>query len=253
VKEMVLTEANGNGNQQIYATTTEDNGIRNTLDEFMKAQEAQNKSINSNLERLLKLVEISGAKDPFPEDKGSSVKGKTTPTNYMIPQLRRPKGFRPDPTTSKRVNFASSSSNVAQKTGTHNTNSYHNCSQEGQYEGDEYTEYDEGDEFSDYPWNINDHEDPFPKQPFPPPLPYHNTNPPPNPPPHPHLILMVIPHQLTNPIIPQTIPHIPNTTTTTTITIPTQISTTSHPLSIPIIPSSTINIKLLLEVPNSIF
>jgi hypothetical protein len=75
VKEVVSTEANGNGNQQIYATTIEVNSIRNKLDEFMKAQEAQNKSINSNLERLLKLAEISGEKDPFPKDKGSSVKG----------------------------------------------------------------------------------------------------------------------------------------------------------------------------------
>jgi hypothetical protein len=53
----------------------------------MKEQDLQNKTISSSLEKLLKLVEDSGAKfqDSLPGDKSSGVKGKDTSQSYKIP------------------------------------------------------------------------------------------------------------------------------------------------------------------------
>jgi hypothetical protein len=81
--------------------------MESALDDFMKAQDAQNKSINSSLNKLLKLAEASGAKmqDDLPEDKGSNTKGKNTSASYQNPQLRRSEHYRGDPNAQKKSQF----------------------------------------------------------------------------------------------------------------------------------------------------
>jgi hypothetical protein len=169
---MVNTGNTGEDVPQIYATAVEVDGLRRTLDKFMKDQETQNNSINNSLEKLLKLAEISGAKlqDTTPEDKGSNTKGKNTSASYQIPQLRKQDTYRADPYMQKRVNFAASSSNLAQKQFTHQYSSqYQPWSQDAQLDDDQYTEfgevpyYDLEQDEDEHPWNLQDHEEPFTK------------------------------------------------------------------------------------------
>jgi hypothetical protein len=53
-----------------YATKVEVDDLKRTFDDFMKSQEAVNKSVNSKLKRLLKLLEDSDItlQDPFSVD-----------------------------------------------------------------------------------------------------------------------------------------------------------------------------------------
>jgi hypothetical protein len=108
---MVNTGNGVDGVPQLYFTTVEVDGIRRTLDKFMKDRETQNNNINISLDKLLRLGELSGAKlqDTIAEDKGSNTKSKNPSTSYQIPQLRT------DTYMQKRVNFVSSSRNLAQK------------------------------------------------------------------------------------------------------------------------------------------
>jgi hypothetical protein len=83
------------------------------------------------------------------------------------------------PMHKKRVNFASTSSTVAHKQLTPHPHAYQPWSLDGHLE-DDYTEYDDGDEYSEHPWNLQENEESFPKQQFiPPPIP--TPNPTPNP------------------------------------------------------------------------
>jgi hypothetical protein len=177
------TGNNGEDNARLYATAVEVDGLRR-LTEFMKDQEAQNKSINSSLEKLLKLAEDSGAKlqDPLPEDKGSNTKGKNANASYQIPRHRRQEYYRGDPSVHKKVNFAPSSSTMTHKPSTPHPSQYQAGSQDGQFEEDEYTEYGETPYFdleqdwNEHPWNIHTEEEPYPKQPQIPLPNSHNTN-----------------------------------------------------------------------------
>ena len=70
-----------------YATADEVDGIRRTLDSFMKTQEQRNLSMENTLDKILgKLDKLSSREGtPIPEDKGSNMKGKPfTPTNLFI-------------------------------------------------------------------------------------------------------------------------------------------------------------------------
>jgi hypothetical protein len=176
----------GNGADDVpqqYATAVEVDGIRRTLDKFMKDQETQNSNMNSSLDKLLRLAEISGAKlqDTTAEDKGSNTKGKNTSTSYQVPQLRKPDSYM-----QKKVNFAATSSNLAQKQLPHQYSSqYQPWSQDGNLDDDQYTEfgevhyYDLEQDEEEHTWNLQDHEEPFIK---PTNIPSPNTtpNPPPN-------------------------------------------------------------------------
>ena len=64
--------------QEAYATATEVNGIRRTLDEFMKTQDQQNERVQKNFDDLfLAIQKITGQPSgELPEDKGSTVKVK---------------------------------------------------------------------------------------------------------------------------------------------------------------------------------
>lgn len=67
-----------------YATVTEVDGIRRTLDGFMKSQEETNQTMKGSLEQiLLKLSNNTMQGVPIPEDKGSNFKDKG---HYSQPQ-----------------------------------------------------------------------------------------------------------------------------------------------------------------------
>jgi hypothetical protein len=164
--------------------------LKHKLDSFIQKQDAHNKTIASSLEKLLKLAEDSGAKlpDPTLEYKGSSVKGKDTHPSYRIPQLRRPEITRGDPHDQKKVNFASSSSTAVNKQLLPPHSQYQSHSQEGQLEEDEFTNYDDGDEYFEQQWNLSKPDDPYHKQLY--------STPPLNPIPNPPQISPNLPHNL---------------------------------------------------------
>jgi hypothetical protein len=134
---------------ELYATSEEVQTLRTTVETFMKEQDIQNKTISSSLEKLLKLAEDSGAKlqDSTPEDKGSGGKGKDTSQSYKIPQLRSSDNYKGDSHVQKNVNFAPTSSSGANKQLVQQHSQYQSTSQDGQNEEDEYTDYDDGDEY----------------------------------------------------------------------------------------------------------
>jgi hypothetical protein len=169
---------------ELYAFSEEVEALKAKLETFMQEQDIHNKTISTSLEKLLKLAEESGAKlqDPLVEDKGSSVKGKDTSKSYKIPQLRRSDYCR-DQQMHKKVNFAPSSSTMVNKTLPPQPAQYQHSSQDGQYDDDEYTIFgqEDGEEYTEHPWNLYEHEEHFPKQPYTPPLSNPNPNPIPNP------------------------------------------------------------------------
>jgi hypothetical protein len=64
----------------------------------------------------------------------------------------------------KKVNFIPSSSAAPTRHLAQQHNQYHSTSEDGQFEEDDYTEYDEGDEYFEQPWNLSKQEAMFPKQ-----------------------------------------------------------------------------------------
>jgi hypothetical protein len=176
---------------ELYASSEEVEALKIKLDTFMHEQTTHNKAIITSLEKLLKLAEESGAKlpNPLPEDKGSSVRGKDTSRNYKIPQLRRIEYSRGDPHAGRKVNFASHSSTMPHKPMTPQHNQYQPPSQDAQYEEDDFSEYDDGEEYFEQPWNYSKPDELCPKQPF--------SIPPPNP--HPNQPPISLPHQTQNP------------------------------------------------------
>jgi hypothetical protein len=154
-KAAMVTTSNDKGLSQLYASSEEVEALRVKVETFMqqqqdhnKSQEVHNATISSTLEKLLKLAEESGAKISAnnPEDKGSSVKSKDTTPCYTIPQLRRPEFIQGDTHTHRKVNFAPSTSHTAPRPMLQLV-PYHSTSQDGQYEEDEITEFDDGDEY----------------------------------------------------------------------------------------------------------
>ena len=72
-----------------FATATEVDGLRRTLDEFMKNQDDVNQSIKSSLDKILSQFTINPQMGvPAPEDKGSNIKGKeqvAPPPQFQFP------------------------------------------------------------------------------------------------------------------------------------------------------------------------
>ena len=72
-----------------FATATEVDGLRRTLDEFMKTQDDVNQSIKSSLDKILSQFTINPQMGvPAPEDKGSNIKGKeqvAPPPQFQFP------------------------------------------------------------------------------------------------------------------------------------------------------------------------
>jgi hypothetical protein len=68
------------GEVEEYATADEVDGIRRTLDKFMKKQDERHDALEGTLDKLLlSLNKLTGqATIPPPEDRGSNVKGKHT-------------------------------------------------------------------------------------------------------------------------------------------------------------------------------
>lgn len=70
-----------NGDDLQYATADEVDGIRRTLDQFMKTQEENNQKFQAGIDQILYLMSNSVTPSPqkLPEDKGSTFKDKNIP------------------------------------------------------------------------------------------------------------------------------------------------------------------------------
>jgi hypothetical protein len=87
-----------------YATAEEVDGIRRTLDSFMKKQDEHNDSMESTLERILGCIEkLSRAGIPIAEDMGSNAKGKKNA--HIDPQHSVPVNAKPVQHTNKSIHF----------------------------------------------------------------------------------------------------------------------------------------------------
>jgi hypothetical protein len=186
----MVNTSNDKSVPELYASSEDIEALKHKLDSFIQEQDTHNKTITSSLEKLLKLAEESGAKlpDPTLEDKGSSVKGKDTHPSYRISHLRRPEITRGYPHAQKKVNFASSSSTAVNKQLLLQHSQYQSHPLEGQLEEDEFTDYDDGDEYFEQPWNLSKPDDPYHKQMY--------SAPPPNPIPNPPQISPNLTHNL---------------------------------------------------------
>lgn len=82
-----MVRADGSDDIQ-FATADEVDGIRRTLDEFMKTQEAHNQAVQKNFDQLMGYLHKLAAQPSLPsaEDKGSNFKGNPLP----IPILALP-------------------------------------------------------------------------------------------------------------------------------------------------------------------
>ena len=81
-----MVEVTEKKQEELYATAVEVDGIRRTLDLFMKEQKQQNDSITESLDEIRQLL----TKPPvsvFPEDKGSTIKGKGVPKTHPPPPI----------------------------------------------------------------------------------------------------------------------------------------------------------------------
>ena len=74
-----MTKINGTEAEDPYATAVEVDGIRRTIDNFMKRQEASNDALKKSLDDVLSSLSKLSI-NPV-EDKGSSFKGKKPPTS----------------------------------------------------------------------------------------------------------------------------------------------------------------------------
>jgi hypothetical protein len=63
----------------------------------------------------------------------------------------------------RKSNFATTSSSEANTQIVQQHNQYQSTSQDGQYKEDEYTDYDDGEEYFKRPWNSSKHNEMFPK------------------------------------------------------------------------------------------
>jgi hypothetical protein len=74
------------GEVEEYATADEVDGIRRTLDKFMKKQDERHDALEGTLDKLLlSLNKLTGqATIPPPEDRGSNVKGKHTAAPHSV-------------------------------------------------------------------------------------------------------------------------------------------------------------------------
>lgn len=74
------------GEVEEYATATEVDGIRRTLDKFMKKQDERHDALEGTLDKLLLSLNKLTAQTtvPPPEDMGSNTKGKTIPITNLF-------------------------------------------------------------------------------------------------------------------------------------------------------------------------
>ena len=90
-----------------YATIEEVNGIRRTLDSFMKTQDERSAAMESTLEKILGKIDKLSSREvpPIVEDKGSAVKGKPTvhinKSTHFGPHQQHPRYFYTPPDSTR--------------------------------------------------------------------------------------------------------------------------------------------------------
>lgn len=148
-----------------FATATEVDGIRRTLDEFMKTQDQVNQSIKDSLNKILQRFSTTPQSGiPLPEDKGSSMKGKGQPAQPPpIPfhHAQSSNWHNHQPPAHPQFRHANPYLHMppdeASYYAMYHHPSQHNWSTQGQYVfGDEYGEegFDYDQDWQDHPWNI---------------------------------------------------------------------------------------------------